>query len=474
MNTTNVKNCKTLDRRNFIANTGLALGAYPLLFTAGLLGGCAGATQGEKAGALGIASPDRAPKPDFHLKIRMENIEIAKGHMVETLAMNGTIPGPLIRLNEGKRATLQVSNATRREELVHWHGLFLPSDVDGAKQQGSPMIPPGKSLCYTFIPKPAGTRWYHSHSGSDGDFRQGTYSGMNGIIYIEPKKEPGRYDREVFLAIHAWGAEIIGSEIKHSAITFNGRMLGHGAPVQVKHGERVIFRILNSGPTAGTRLSLSGHRCQVIAMDGNSVPNPVMVDFFNVAPGERIDVLVEMNNPGIWIFGDGSQSSRDAGAGIVVEYAHAKGKAQWRAPALGRWNLCSFTKGTKRYNPDHVYNMYFDEIATPEGQLSRWSINGKSFPDMDNFMLEEGKRYRLNLHNRTNGIHPMHIHRHIFEITHYMGEYTSGLFKDVVSVVSNQSVSLDFVADAPGLTLFHCHMTSHMENGFMALFEYKA
>lgn len=444
---------------------------------AGLIGGAyllnlGKKPEGQRENLLGISEPSMALNPDYHLKIGMSKIEIAPNHMIETLTMNGVVPGPLVRLKEGARATIQVSNLTQREELVHWHGLFLPSDVDGAKQQGSPMIPPGGSLCYTFVPEPSGTRWYHSHSGSDGDFRQGTYSGMNGILYVDSKVDPGRYDQEVFLAIHAWEGEVVGNDVEHTAITFNGRKLGHGEPIRVQHGEKVVFRILNSGPSWGVRLSLSGHRCQVVAMDGNPVPHPEMVDYFNVAPGERIDVLVEMNNPGKWIFGHGKQWARDMGAGIVVEYAHAKGAAIWHPPAKMRWSLMDFTNGQNRYTPDHVLDMVFAEISSAEGQLNRWSINGHSFPDMDNFILEKGKRHRLNFHNKTNGIHPLHLHRHIFELTRYKGEYTSGLFKDVVSILPGDSMSVDFIADAPGLSLFHCHMTSHMENGFMALFEY--
>lgn len=462
------------DRRRFLVGAGASMVLGPVV-----LGGCANlarTSQDMHSGQdvrLGISAPNLAPKPDYHMQLAMSKIDIADDHTVETLTVNDMVPGPLLRFKEGKRTTVQVTNNTHRDEVIHWHGLFLPSDVDGAPQQGSPMIPPGGSLSYTFIPEPSGTRWYHSHAGSDGDFRQGTYSGLNGIVYIEPKNDPGRYDREVFLAIHSWGTEIIANKTVDHATTFNGRKLGHGEPIRVREGERVMFRILNSGPSMGRRISLSGHVFKVVAMDGNPVPDPIMLERINLAPGERIDALVEMNNPGKWIFGDYVKAHRDQGAGIIVEYANATGEALWVPPADTQWNLCDFTKGTTRFTPDHIYDMHFAEIQAPDGQLNRWTINGRSFPDMDNFMLEEGKRYRLIFHNPTSDIHPMHIHRHTFEVTHYMGQYTSGLMKDVVSIVPNQSVSVDFMADAPGLTLFHCHMTSHMENGFMALFEYK-
>lgn len=462
-----MNNMNWINRRHFLNGTGATI-----LGGAALLNGCVAPKKNMEGLQLGIAHPNQAPKPDYHLKIAMNTFEIGKGHEVETLAANGMIPGPLLRLKEGKRATVQVTNNTHRDELVHWHGLFLPADVDGAPQQGSPMIAPGESLSYTFIPKPFGTRWYHPHSGSSGDFRQGTYSGMNGFVYIDPKSDPARYDREVFLAIHSWGAEIVGNKTVHDTTTFNGHKLGHGEPIRVKHGERVMFRILNSGPSMGKQISLSGHKGKIVAMDGNPVPFPKTLERFNLAPAERLDVLVEMNNPGIWIFGEDSKHHRDQGGGIIVEYAHAKGEPQWVDPEPTQWNPLQFTKGTTQYTPDHIYDMHFAEVPAPDGQLSTWTINGSSYPDMDNFMLEEGKRYRLNFHNPTGDLHPMHIHRHTFEVTNFLGKHTSGLMKDVIVVLPHQSVSIDFIANDPGLTLFHCHMTSHMENGFMALFEY--
>ena len=422
---------------------------------------------------LGILNPDDAPAADYHLKIAMEKVEIADRVLIETLAFNGEIPGPLIRLKESTTTTIQVTNNTSRDELVHWHGLYLPSDVDGAKQQGSPMIKPGQSLSYRFIPKPAGTRWYHSHAGSSGDFRQGTYSGMNGIIYVEPLNDPGDYDREVFMSIHEWGASVVNGEIAHNLGTINGRMLGHGEPIRVKHGERVMFRILNSGPSTGKRISLSGHTSRVVAMDGNPVPRQAEMERFNLGPGERVDVIIEMNNPGKWIFGEYSEPARRKGIGIIVEYANSKGDAQWLSPKDSHWNLGKFALQSKAAEPDENIDMVFEEIKSKTGKLSRWTINGKTWPEIDPFMLTTGKRYRLNYHNKSKGLHPLHLHRHYVEVTHYMGKDLSGLIKDVVVIPPMQMASVDLIADKPGKSLWHCHMTSHMENGFMALFDYE-
>ena len=86
--------------------------------------------------------------------------------------------------------------------------------------------------------------------------------------------------------------------------------------------------------------------------------------------------------------------------------------------------------------------------------------------------LTQGRRYRLLMRNASNDIHPIHLHRHSFELAKVAGQSTSGVTKDVAMVGGYQEVEVDFVADNPGLTLFHCHQQRHMDFGFMALFEY--
>jgi FtsP/CotA-like multicopper oxidase with cupredoxin domain len=88
------------------------------------------------------------------------------------------------------------------------------------------------------------------------------------------------------------------------------------------------------------------------------------------------------------------------------------------------------------------------------------------------FRMKKGKRYRLRMRNESDDIHPIHLHRHSFELTQIAGQPISGVMKDVVMVGGYQEAAVDFVADNPGLTLFHCHQQLHMDFGFMTLFEY--
>jgi len=114
-------------------------------------------------------------------------------------------------------------------------------------------------------------------------------------------------------------------------------------------------------------------------------------------------------------------------------------------------------------------------ISDVKFSLLHWTINGIAF-DMMNmkpmFHLKKGKRYRLHMQNASDDIHPMHLHRHSFEITNISGQPTSGIIKDVAMLGGFQEMDIDFTADNPGLTLLHCHMQLHMDFGFMALFDY--
>ena len=145
-----------------------------------------------------------APRADFTLRIAPVAVEIAPSHFVSTIAYNGTCPGPILRMRAGTPVTVDVINDTDAAELVHWHGLFLPSNIDGAEEEGTPPIAAGRRHRYQFTPNPAGTRWYHSHAMAMGDLHRGSYTGQYGFLMIDSGTDPGHYDQEIFLALRDW------------------------------------------------------------------------------------------------------------------------------------------------------------------------------------------------------------------------------------------------------------------------------
>ena len=320
-------------------------------------------------GTLGGASAEASPAAaDYTIRIAPVSHEIAPGKIIKTTAYNGSVPGPVLRLQEGRPVRINVINDAGYPNLIHWHGLYLPAAQDGAAEEGSPTIQPGKSLTYAYTPKPAGTRWYHSHAAAMTDLAKSTYSGEFGFLIVEPAAgDPGAYDREVLLAAHAWEGEWVsmqdikkgpppdnGLEVMYHAATLGERMLGAGEPVTVREGERVLFRILNAKATMAISLALSGHRFRVIALDGNPVPVQTSVEVLKLDVAERADVIVEMNNPGVWVLGSTDDDDRNMGLGIVVEYENRRGAPQWMKPRKDDWQYAAFARNEATPRPEET------------------------------------------------------------------------------------------------------------------------
>lgn len=412
-----------------------------------------------------------APAADITLRISEISLDLGPGHSVKTLAYNGQVPGPVLRMVEGKSVTVEVVNDTRTPEMVHWHGLHIPGDVDGAHEEGTPMVQARDRRRFTFTPKPSGTRWYHTHAMAGHNLRIGTYTGQYGMVIVDPRDNPARFDLEVPILLHDWDPHFssdMDMDVDYRLFSVNGKMLGAGEPVRVKANQRVLFRIVNASATMQHKLALPGHEFQVIALDGNAVSNPRCVPVLDLAPGERVDAIVEMKTPGKWIFGEPDDRQRGAGGGIVIEYANSTGKPQWKAPSTHVWDYTAFGGTGESPKPDATVPI----VIEPRSDGNLWAVNGKSYPNTDRMQLHAGGRNRLIFDNRSNMSHPVHLHRHVFELTRYAGKTTSGVFKDVVIVPAHQTVEADLVANNPGLSLFHCHHQFHMDFGFMALVQY--
>ena len=162
----------------------------------------------------------------------------------------------------------------------------------------------------------------------------------------------------------------------------------------------------------------------------------------------------------------------------VAEYAGRSGKPVWRPPPKFKWNYARFAKaGAKAAEPDQTFEMRFAKDNAAEEGFNRWTINGVAYPMTSEtapaaFHLSEGKCYRIRMKNASDDIHPVHLHRHSFELTGLPGTRTAGILKDVMMLGGYQEAEIDFVADNPGLTLFHCHQQLHMDFGFMTLLDY--
>jgi FtsP/CotA-like multicopper oxidase with cupredoxin domain len=428
-----------------------------------------------------LAAPTPAPASDITLEIAPFTVEASPKHHFRTVAYNGQVPGPLLRMRQGRPQSVTIRNRSDDPEVHHWHGLFLPSAIDGAMEEGTPMIAPGAEVHYTLNPDPPGFRWYHTHASAGKGLTRGLYSGLHGSLLIEPSNDPGSYDREAFLDLHDWGGHFEASSDgnmspSYDVSTINGKMLGFGEPLRVKQGERLLLHVLNSSATDVHWIAFAGHTLRVIALDGNPVPSPQSVPMLSLAPAERVCALVELNNPGVWIIGEVRKHIQAAGMGIVVEYAGASGKPIWTQPEDLIWNYRQFAaSGEIPVSGDDVrrINLVFDSKFHGHGNEEQWLINGKSYPDTDEPVLTAGQRYRLVMKNQSMDNHPVHLHRHTFEVRQVdRSPELRGLLKDVVLAPAGLTTEIEFIANNPGLTLFHCHQQDHMDRGFMMVFRY--
>ena len=428
--------------------------------------------------------------PDYQIDIAPVTLDLSPRHRLKTIAYNGQVPGALLRLKENQPITVEVTNRTDLPEVVHWHGLFTPSDADGAIEEGTPPIAAGSSLRYTFTPRPAGFRWYHTHTMAMNDLTRAQYSGQHGFLMIEPRDNPARYDQEFFLALHDWAGYLLANEDgamnpSYAVATINGKVMGFGEPIRVKQGQRILLHVLNSSPTEVHWIALAGHALRVVALDGNPVPSPRTIPMLRLAPAERVSALVEMNNPGVWVLGEVRKHVQALGMAVAVEYENRAGAARWEQPSELIWTYEQFAATQfpdSSSEPPIVVPLVFESKFRGHGAMEAWTINGNSYPNARIAPLIQGQRYRLQFINKSMDDHPLHLHRHSFELRSLGAPLRGargaapndirGIIKDVVLVDSQTRAEVEFTADNPGASLFHCHQQNHMDLGFMMLFDY--
>jgi manganese oxidase len=219
-------------------------------------------------------------------KIRWETKD---GTLVDAMAYNRMIPGPVIRVREGERVRIEVTNGMNEPHTTHWHGLFVPNSMDGVPGISQEPIMPGESFTYEFVAQPAGTRLYHSHFNAMSQEGSGLY-GM--FIIEEANPSPAfRADREEIMIL---GDGPLGFIV-------NGKEFPLIEPIHMKMGERVRVRMANLGGMYHP-MHLHGGFFTVIAKDGFPLPEPQDMNTLSLAPGETWDVILHPQFGGTWIW----------------------------------------------------------------------------------------------------------------------------------------------------------------------------
>jgi CopA family copper-resistance protein len=320
-------------------------------FVMGMAAGSAALGLGLHSGlSLGSAlghdnSIKRSPPPvlrgnKFDLDIAYQTVNITGQKKIAT-TVNGSLAAPILRWQEGERVTLRVKNSLAHDSSIHWHGMILPSNMDGVPGLSFAGIKPGETYEYQFDVNQSGTYWYHSHSG----FQEQT--GVYGAIVIDPKEpDPVAYDRDHVVILSDWTDEVpekvyaklkkmshyynrrertagnLWQEIKDKGVgktwseramwnqmrmsetdiadvtgetyTFlmNGMTPDDGWQALFNKGEKVRLRFVNAAAMTIFDVRIPGLKMTVVASDGQNI-EPVSVDEFRIGVAETYDVIVE-------------------------------------------------------------------------------------------------------------------------------------------------------------------------------------
>ena len=229
---------------------------------------------------------------EYHLKAEKLQWELEPGKHAEAWVYNGQLPGPQIRVREGDRVRIVLQNELDESTAIHFHGVELPNEVDGVPFITQKPVKPGDSYTYEFVVPEgnAGSHMYHSHHNAM--IQVG--NGMLGAFIVEPRK-PRPIEKNV-----AVDYTMILNDGAHG-FTLNGKSFPATEPITAKLGQKVRIRFMNEGMQIHP-MHLHGMHMTVIDKDGWAQPAPWKCDTLNIAPGERWDVIVDANKPGIWAF----------------------------------------------------------------------------------------------------------------------------------------------------------------------------
>ena len=468
-----------MNRRRFLQAAGLG--------TAGSVLAAAGCRDGLEANPT--ASPPsgyrrRDPQQtgatrEVRLVAREGAAEVAPGQVYRTWLYNDQFPGPEIRLREGERLRVTLENQLPEGTTIHWHGLPVPNAMDGVPGLTQEPVAPGETFTYDFVADPAGSYLYHSHVGLQID------RGLIAPLVVEEKQPHVAYDRDYSLVLDDYledapeplhggggvrgrggrgmmgGGMMQGQTPSYAGLLINGR-LPQAAPVfETKRGERVRLRLFNPSGATTFRVAVAGHRMDVTHADGQPV-EPITVDALHIGMGERYDVVVAADNPGVWPIMAAPLEVQAPPAEAVLRYTDV---AATQAPPDavpegiqgGRVLELSDLQALERpawRAPTRTF-----DLTLSGGMMSAaWTIDGQAYPDADPLEISEGDVVRLRMVNHSMMLHPMHLHGHFFRV--------GDALKDTVIVPPHMGrVTVDVLADNPGRWFFHCHNIYHLEAG---------
>jgi len=433
-------------------------------------GGPAVAHQASHVDGVSVAdlTGPSAGRPDVAVTLtaRRQQFRLASGERVDGYTLNGASPGPTIRVRQGDLLEVTLVNGNVEEGVtLHWHGVDVPNAEDGVAGVTQDAVAEGGRYVYRFVVPDAGTYWYHSHQVSHRQVRGGLF----GVLVADPAEEAATPDgprpppTDVLAAVHTYDG----------IRTVNGR--SGVSRARVPPGVSARVRIVNT-ENGRVRLWVSGTTYRVLAVDGRDLHRPTDVrgKSLVVPAGGRADLLLTVPDRGVRL---------DLGGGTALVLGPA---GAWMARGAGGTEppgeLDLLTYGASAPPPFDARraDRTFDyRIGRRPGFVDGrpgfwWSINGKLFPDVPMYVVEEGDVVRMRISNNSGDVHPMHLHGHHALVLSRNGVRSSGSpwWVDSLDVEDGETFEIAFLADNPGVWMDHCHNLAHAAEGLVAHLAY--
>jgi FtsP/CotA-like multicopper oxidase with cupredoxin domain len=417
----------------------------------------------------------------YELVAEPVEIPLVDGRKLKVWAYNGQVPGPTLRVRLGETLRVHFTNRLPQETTIHWHGVRVPNGMDGVPNLTQPAVQPGETFTYEFTPKDAGTFWYHPHVRASEQVERGLY----GPLIVEDASPPP-YSSDEVLVLDDWRLDDTGQidpafNTRHdlamdgrwgSAITVNGRT---DKVLRVQPGARIRLRFLNTANGRVFAPDFGALDAKVIAVDGLYLREPVPAVGFVVAPGNRLDVDLELNQstsepPEIWDRFIPQRPNKLISIEIVGDVVDTPAFA---SPAHG--HVPEWRGGLDR-PVEHAFKLNAEQ-GGPFGIA--WTIDGVAFAGHDHAMagmapmapaltLERGRFYHLRFVNESARIHPIHLHGMFFRLLARNGvRVDEPFFRDTVLVHARETIDVGLVPTEAGTWMMHCHILEHAEAGMM-------
>lgn len=404
-------------------------------------------------------APDLAPDDPERVQVELtaapHSFEVA-GQAVEGWAYNAQVPGPTLRLTRGQILEVTLHNALTDPTTIHWHGLHVPFEMDGATWMHDP-VQPGQSFTYSFIVDQVGTFWYHPHF----DTARQVDLGLYGAIVVDDPDEP-EVDLDVVAILDAW-AEIDDRDDHHGLDGTSPLLTVNGArdPIlEAPPGSVARIRWINAANLAYAGIRSEG--MTVIAGDQGLLAAPRHGEVL-LTPGERAETE-HLLGEAVEILGDPWSLYGGRTPGPVQRLLTVEPSEVREAPQSPAWAFSGLPPTPDPLSTDLVYVLQGDPMTQD------WRINGERFPDITPFHLDLDAEAILEVRNLSGSEHPFHLHGHAFEVLSRDG--VAPPYREIVDTVNVrlfESLRLRLVADNPGSWMVHCHILPHADQGMMTI-----